>query len=47
MSATSMRTAQGAWGGKTNGHGAYAEVNGISFYYETQGTGSWLTTSRR
>lgn len=31
--------AQGAWGGKTNGQGHYAEVNGIKLYYESQGTG--------
>jgi len=34
--------AQGAWGGKTNGQGRYAEVNGIRLYYETQGTGKPL-----
>ena len=32
-------TAQGAWGGKTNGLGHYADVNGIKLYYETHGTG--------
>jgi pimeloyl-ACP methyl ester carboxylesterase len=31
--------AQGPWGGKTNGQGHYAEVNGIRLYYESQGTG--------
>src|SRR2546422_2218313 len=33
------REAQGAWGGKTNGAGHYADVNGIKLYYETHGTG--------
>src|SRR4051812_7139404 len=33
------REAQGEWGGKTGGVGKYAEVNGINFYYEVQGTG--------
>src|SRR5438876_12202583 len=33
------RDAQGAWGGKTNGAGHYAEVNGIKLYYEIHGTG--------
>ena len=33
------REAQGEWGGKTKGVGAYADVNGIKLYYETQGTG--------
>src|SRR3989449_4257541 len=33
------RTAQGAWGGKTNGSGHYADVNGIKLYYEIHGTG--------
>jgi pimeloyl-ACP methyl ester carboxylesterase len=44
MSATAQvkRTAQGAWGGKTNAQGRYAEVNGIKLYYETQGTGKPL-----
>src|SRR5438552_6679922 len=32
-------TAQGAWGGNTNGVGHYADVNGIKLYYETLGTG--------
>jgi len=32
-------TAQGAWGGKTQGVGHYADVNGIKLYYETAGTG--------
>ena len=31
--------AQGAWGGKTNGAGHYADVNGIKLYYEIHGTG--------
>lgn len=31
--------AQGAWGGKTNGVGHYADVNGIKLYYEIAGTG--------
>jgi pimeloyl-ACP methyl ester carboxylesterase len=31
--------AQGAWGGKTNGQGHYADVNGIRLYYEIHGTG--------
>lgn len=35
-------TAQGAWGGKTNGQGRYADVNGIRLYYETHGTGKPL-----
>jgi pimeloyl-ACP methyl ester carboxylesterase len=35
-------TAQGAWGGKTNGAGHYANVNGIRLYYETHGTGKPL-----
>jgi pimeloyl-ACP methyl ester carboxylesterase len=29
----------GEWGGKTQGVGKYADVNGIKLYYETQGTG--------
>src|SRR3989454_8798648 len=33
------REAQGAWVGKTNGAGHYADVNGIKLYYETHGTG--------
>src|SRR3989449_6552836 len=36
------RTAQGAWGGKTNGAGHYADVNGIKLYYETRGSGKPL-----
>src|SRR5256886_114357 len=36
------RDAQGAWGGKTNGRGHYADVNGIKLYYESQGTGKPL-----
>jgi pimeloyl-ACP methyl ester carboxylesterase len=31
--------AQGPWGGKTNGAGHYANVNGIRLYYEIQGSG--------
>src|SRR5205809_4734125 len=37
--APAKRTAQGAWGGKTNGAGHYADVNGIKLYYEIHGTG--------
>src|SRR6266513_5520577 len=37
--APAKRTAQGAWGGKTNGAGHFAEVNGIKLYYEIHGTG--------
>src|SRR5438132_9516745 len=37
--APAKRTAQGSWGGKTNGAGHYAEVNGIKLYYEIHGTG--------
>src|SRR5437660_9974517 len=33
------RDAQGAWGGKTNGAGQYADVNCIKPYYESHGTG--------
>jgi pimeloyl-ACP methyl ester carboxylesterase len=33
------REAQGPWGGKTEGVGNYADVNGIKLYYETLGTG--------
>src|SRR5712691_2364715 len=33
------RNAQGPWGGKTNGAGHYADVNGVKLYYETHGTG--------
>src|SRR6266576_2401666 len=36
------RTAPGAWGGKTNGAGHYADVNGIKLYYETRGSGKPL-----
>ena len=36
------KVAQGPWGGKTNGVGSYADVNGIKLYYETQGTGKPL-----
>ena len=39
---TQKPTAQGAWGGKTNGAGHYANVNGIRLYYETHGTGKPL-----
>jgi pimeloyl-ACP methyl ester carboxylesterase len=31
--------AQGPWGGKTNGLGHYADVNGLKLYYEVHGTG--------
>src|SRR6059036_2192206 len=31
--------AQGPWGGKTNGAGHYADVNGIKLYYESRGSG--------
>jgi pimeloyl-ACP methyl ester carboxylesterase len=31
--------AQGQWGGKTEGAGHYADVNGIKLYYEIHGTG--------
>ena len=37
--AQARKTAQGAWGGKTNGAGHYADVNGIKLYYETYGKG--------
>ena len=37
--AQARKTAQGAWGGKTNGAGHYADVNGIKLYYETHGKG--------
>src|SRR5207247_2761412 len=37
--APGARTAQGAWGGKTNGLGHYADVNGIKLYYESHGAG--------
>jgi pimeloyl-ACP methyl ester carboxylesterase len=40
MTAISTTEAQGAWGGKTNGQGRFADVNGIRLYYETQGSGS-------
>lgn len=36
------KEAQGPWGGKTNGVGHYADVNGIKLYYEIQGTGKPL-----
>ena len=36
------RDAQGPWGGKTNGLGQYADVNGIRLYYEAHGTGKPL-----
>jgi len=35
-------SAQGAWGGKTNSSGHYANVNGIRLYYEIHGTGKPL-----
>src|SRR5881296_2354112 len=37
--APAKRTAQGAWGGKTNAASHYADVNGIKLYYEIHGTG--------
>jgi pimeloyl-ACP methyl ester carboxylesterase len=37
-----QQTAKGAWGGKTNGAGHYANVNGIRLYYEIHGTGKPL-----
>lgn len=37
--AQAKKTAQGAWGGKTNGAGHYADVNGIKLYYEVHGKG--------
>ena len=37
--AQAKKTAKGAWGGKTNGAGHYADVNGIRLYYETHGKG--------
>src|SRR5206468_436025 len=40
--APAKRTAQGAWGGKTNGAGHYADVNGIKLYYEIHGSGKPL-----
>src|SRR5256885_10535860 len=40
--AHAKRTAEGAWGGKTNGAGHYADVNGIKLYYETHGSGKPL-----
>src|SRR5256714_2956107 len=33
------REAKGQWGGKTQGVGKYADVNGVHLYYETLGTG--------
>ena len=36
------RDAEGPWGGKTNGQGHYADVNGIKLYYETHGAGKPL-----
>ena len=33
------REAKGEWGGKTQGVGKYADVNGVHLYYETLGTG--------
>lgn len=35
-------SAKGAWGGKTNSAGHYANVNGIRLYYEIHGTGKPL-----
>ena len=37
-----QQTAKGAWGGKTNSAGHYANVNGIRLYYEIHGTGKPL-----
>src|ERR1700730_5974307 len=31
--------ARGAWGGKTNGQGHYADINGLKLYYEIHGEG--------
>jgi pimeloyl-ACP methyl ester carboxylesterase len=31
--------AKGAWGGKTNGQGHYADINGLKLYYEIHGAG--------
>jgi pimeloyl-ACP methyl ester carboxylesterase len=31
--------AQGAWGGKSNGQGHYADINGLKLYYEIHGAG--------
>ena len=39
VQAQAKKTAQGAWGGKTNGAGHYADVNGIRLYYEIHGKG--------
>ena len=39
LQAQVRRNAQGPWGGKTNGAGHYADVNGIKLYYEIHGTG--------
>jgi pimeloyl-ACP methyl ester carboxylesterase len=39
IQAQAKKTAQGAWGGKTNGAGHYADVNGIKLYYEIHGKG--------
>lgn len=41
-SAQAKREAQGPWGGKTNGLGRYADVNGIKLYYEIHGSGKPL-----
>src|SRR5947208_171195 len=40
--APAKRTAQGAWGGKTNGAGHYADVNGMKLHDGTAGTGGPL-----
>ena len=37
-----QQTAKGAWGGKTNSAGHYANVNGLRLYYEIHGTGKPL-----
>ena len=39
VQAQAKEAAQGAWGGKTNGAGHYADVNGIKLYYEIHGKG--------
>ena len=37
-----VQSAKGAWGGKANSAGHYANVNGIRLYYEIHGTGKPL-----
>jgi len=39
VQAQTRRDAEGPWGGKTNGVGKYADVNGTKLYYEIHGTG--------